>query len=367
MKNISLLLFCAGIILTDNLYTEEINNFTLDDINAPISANSIVFARNEMQYIFQRKPEIFGMSYFLTMDTKDNPNGWKDSKLYPDYSLYQINGMFTGFININDYFSIPLFGSFAMAATSDDIGSDMCLNAYVGTGLLVSHEKVGKLGILGGYYVEPTINGGDEVHEGSQSVAITLVPTLDFGSIPGLRLIFKYLDNFLNANFLPEDVASYEFNRSHKLISQNLALGSIFSLDYLHLINEDGRYDYNSRSKFYGIGLKLSYLGLNSYYIELLSLFIDFGYRDFYDVTSQSELNKAGYEDTFFCKSAFGFVLNDYLLGLSLEFSKKYNPMPKPGFFILSEDFLIALELSYVSTSDTSSNLDIGLSFRWIF
>ena len=355
------LLFFIILFISPNIYAQKYT-ITLDDLSAPMSANSIIFSKNEILYQFQKKHSMT-MTYFLTYDYKDS-----NDDLYNNYEFAQLNAMFSSFININDYFSIPLFVSVAADMTIDDNPDNfMHGNLYAGTGFFISHKKIGSLGILGGYYGEPETRNGEKITQEEKNMfAATLVPTVEFGSIPGIGLVLKHLNNFFYVNFLPENLKDYEFNRSHKLISQNLRIGNIMSLDYLYLINGDEPFDAHSRSKYNGIGLRVSF-NLQDGQDNAFSILTNFGYREFYNVTSQSAINKNSYEDTYFGKIALGIAKDDEgesLLGISMELSKKYYPVPKFALFYLSDNLLISFEGCFIKT-DISSNLEFGLSLRW--
>jgi hypothetical protein len=251
-------------------------------------------------------------SLYTNIDFQKDGDGkidWNDSTL-------DLNFYFPLKIRINDYFSIPVYGSY--------FGTDLRSKKYedfqetangllwgMGSGLIFT-SKFGTLAGLAGFKLQMT-NTYDPSDESNISSAVYLIPIINASNYPLLGAVFKTLGGYLGLN---ENKIS---NYSVSLVSKPIDFGfmQIDSIDaYLNSLT----YNFEAEAKNYGARL-------NVVFPIPIGFGIDAGYRVF----SNAANNAAAYKDGWFAKLIYIVSSPGIRSGLYASFDTIYYPLPKFG------------------------------------
>jgi len=308
-----LLLFIFFTSSEIKLFSQQIgysSPISLDEegVFAFFSVNSVVFAKTEIKsllnnYNFFHKDDPQKVNVSMTMYTECG--GEFDSN-----GSFQLNTAFQMLIPVNKYLMIPLFNTLVLspiAGVSDSILYNFAnANIFLGTGTIFTHDIIGRIGVLGGYYFgsnqSTIINSGlyDELNDiGITHIAhgtidnsgpvITFLPNISFSRIPLLNLFLNNFDNWFEFNMTGIDFNRYKLERSHKLNFKDISLRNNLKIDFINIFNSDGNYDFYTSAQTIGLGIAFSTEG-NEIYRKIFNL--DIGYRYFYD-TKEIAVKKA--------------------------------------------------------------------------
>jgi hypothetical protein len=287
------------------------------------------FGNNEQRF------DLYGSLYTRIAFQKDESDeiDWNNS-------ILDLNFYFPIKIRINNYFSVPIYGSYF----GTDIRSKRNQDYYLqetnpngllfggGTGLIFT-SKFGALAGLAGFKLQMS-NRVESNDDSNISPAVYLVPIINTSDYPLLGVVFESLSGYLGLN---ENKIS---NYSVSLISQTIDF-SFMKIGSIDIYHNSLKYNFDAEAKNYG--LRLNIFSPSSRF----GFGIDAGYRSFFNVAN----NDTNYKDGWFTKLIYITSAPGVRSSLYVSFDTSYYPLPKFGvegnFNLLGLQVAVFMELGF--------------------
>jgi len=255
--------------------------------------NSPIYFINQMEWMLQRSPHSFPINFSSFIEGyhtgKSEGGAFNNGRLgvyagtiipIPGVEWLSVSGNFVGAFDFFD----PSAGADQIIEVTDSNGN---LNYYFNVGTIFDFPVV-TLGIFGGYYSDIMAQAQDvaSLSEMEKEFKFTFLPIIKTANwLFFLELIANYV-NF-GSLFKPSNV---DMGQRFKFVPIDLADRPLNIAAYY----KNERYSSFARNWIYGVDFK---------YGQQLYACLDVGYRNFYDVASESDLNK----DTVFAKLTLGY------------------------------------------------------------
>jgi len=275
--------------------------FGYDGANIPDTADFMSFYQEEM---YENVRKLSGgtelplyMSAYLNM-------------LYVTHQRMPFLANFTAgsFLSLNENFYLPLNISYAQTQVMSDFGNSHYGNSnyvnsqiFLNSGIVYRHNRFGTIGLFAGYNFDLTwdvfnYNPADRPsgYGDNSGFKFSIVPLINTAELPFIEYVIRTISGYFNMDL------NNEINFSIRLIFQPINIKN-FTINSIEPYYLSKRYHIHAKYNVYGV--------LSDFNINNFLLFLDFGYKDYFDIAYEY----SAYEDTFYLRVGFPFR-NNFLL-----------------------------------------------------